>query len=233
MSDIERREIRYFFVSSLEKEIRTRIEGIEELLLVEYPNSVTETLYFTYGQKLSYVVPAGQLVRIRRYVSGLSETMELGHENVFLEVKINHSSDLNSKNRLVLPGATALSFLTKGMCIPSVSNALQSITHLPPLFPTIATQTERRHWIHKSGVRITFDKEIRTFAFLEGSLKGCHIGSLGEGKIEFKLPKSSQIDTSLVQRAGANEMCTHEDPAYLERRLRECFFQNIIERGKH
>lgn len=232
MNDIERHEFRYFFISSLEEEVQARIKMIKGLLLVEYPNPVTETVYFTHGRKASYTVPANQLVRIRKYVGELSETIELGYKDVFLEVKTNCTNSLNHKDRIILSGITALSILAKDIHDQSANNILQSIAHLPPLFPTVATQTKRQHWIHKNGIRITLDKKIRVFAFLDESLKGCHIGSLSEGKIEFKFPKSTQPDTSLTQIVTDNELCVQKDPVYLERRLKECFFQNMIKNSK-
>lgn len=233
MNDTERREFRYFFINSSEKEIRARVETIEGLFLVEYPNPITETVYFTHGQKAAYAVPPNSVVRIRRYVSELSETIELGCENVFLEVKTNHTDRLNRKDRIVLPGITALSVLVKDTRSQSVSNILQRIAYLPPLFPTVATQVQRRHWIHRNGVRITLDKEIRVFAFLCGSLKGHYIESLGEGKLELKFPKSISPNESLVHAVTVDSMCVQKEQDYFERRLRECFFQNITKSSKH
>lgn len=223
---MERCESRYFFESSSGEEIRACVETIKGLLLIEYPNPVTETVYFTFGKKTAYAVPANQLVRIRRYVSKLSEVIVFGHEDVFVEIKTDCANGLNHKDRFVLPGSLALSVLAKDVRIQSMGYISQGVTHLPPLFPTVATQVERQHWIHKSGMRITLDKEIRMFTFFDESLEGHYAESLGEGKIEFKSPKSLRPGDSLVRAIVTNKMCIQKEPAYLERRLKECFFQS-------
>ncbi|HHT9130102.1 MAG TPA: VTC domain-containing protein [Candidatus Brocadiaceae bacterium] len=230
MNRAERYERRYFFVNTLNKEVEMRIENVEGILRVEYPNPVTETIYFTHGQKMAYAMPSNQFVRIRRYMGSLSETMEFGSESIFFEVKTNHATGMNCKERISIAGDAILSVLAKETQNVSISNILQNISHLLPLFPTAATQAERQHWVHKSGIRITLDREIRMFVFPDGSLKGYFVKSLEEGKLEFKFPKSFQSDSPLVNIIVAvdNNICVQKDQGYLERRIRECFFQSMI-----
>lgn len=221
----KRRERSYFCASVDSKRIAGYIDALPMLTRVEFSNPVTETVYFTQGKQAKYATPHHTIVRIRKYSHDLSKSIEITSEEVFLELKTNHSETINTKRRILVPGTRVVALLSK---IESSDDAETSryLENLPPLFPTGAMQTVRSHWIHTSGMRITLDYNIRFFLFLKDRFVADLVKILNQGKIEFKYPKPGMEIVSAEDDVALNCKCSRQENEYLRRRAMECVLKS-------
>lgn len=227
MDGISRCEDRYFCASVDSEKTRGYIDSLPSLTRVRYPNPITETIYFTHGLRLHYQTPKGLMVRIRRYVPQATEVLEISSELVFLEVKTIQDGVANTKKRLLIPGVEGINLLARIEPTDRTKEIFPEITEIEPLVPTGATQTYRYHWVHTNGARITLDQDIRFFLFQDDPYKARLVESLGEAKLEFKLPKSNSENTDIKEQVVAGCGCTKREPNYLERRSKECLMKNM------
>lgn len=227
MNDLERHEHRYFCDVQDSSTVERILDSLGILARISYALPITETIYFTYGQKAKFETPTGLTVRLRRYAHILSDAMEISKDKVLLEIKRNdQATNLNTKERILVPGVEAVNALA-GM---EDRLGLRQRLGLPTdrqLLPTGATQSYRCHWIHQSGLRLTFDRDVRFFLFTE-DLHNARIATvLGEGKLEFKFPKANGRDENLEKKIVATCGCVKRTHDYLERRAKECIMEFI------
>lgn len=235
MNNLERIEHRYFCDSSLSNSVERTLNSLGTLTKISYPLPVTETIYFTYGAKAEHEAPTAFTVRLRRYASELSEVMEIARDILLLEIKRDdRASGVNIKEQISMPGVNAIMLLTGIDDRLALRQRLGTIADRR-LFPTGAMQSYRCHWIHPSGMRITLDKDVRFFLFSVGNLYVARrITNLGEGKLEFKFPKTSATyDRVLEQEIAAACGCAERIPGYLGRRARECLLTYTSKQNKH
>ena len=230
MNDLERHEHRYFCDVQSNDSVERTLDSLGVLTRIFYSLPITETIYFTYGQQGGYETPAGMVVRLRRYVAILSETIEVSEDSILLEIKRDdRTSSVNIKERVSVPGTDAMKALAgmedrlclrQKLGIPTGQNFL----------PTGATQSCRCHWMHQSGLRVTFDKDVRFFLFKEGFHIARMVASLGEGKLEFKFPKANGRNKILEGQIVSACRCIKRSQDYLERRARECITKYMNEK---
>lgn len=204
----KRRETRYFFSSNHLSEILISIRNIlgQELL---YPNSVTETIYFTLGRDADHAFPKGLRVRSRRYIEKLTRRIIIDDTPLFLEIKKEIQDGVNCKKRIETTGLGAVSMLKNGF------------DGLPKLVTYAATQSPRFHWLIGNSGRLTLDADIRLFGFdADGSLEADYVCDYSEGKLEFKLENEGNVSTELS--IVRNTKCENHDYTYLERKTRQC-----------
>ena len=233
MNDLERYESRYFCDSQLSNSVEGILDSLGVLTRIFYSLPITETIYFTHDQKEGYKFPDGMMVRLRRYVAILSETMEIFEDPILLEIKRDdRASGVNIKERVSVPGTDAIK------AIVGEENRLNlrqriSIPINQNLLPTIATQSYRCHWIHQSGLRVTLDKNVRFFLLKKGSYTARIVESLGEGKLEFKFPKDNRHNMILARQIVSACGCIKRPQDYLKRRAIECIMKYMDEKVGH
>lgn len=233
MNDLERHEHRYFCDSRSSDSAEKILDSLGVLTRIFYSLPITETVYFTYGQQGRYETPIGMVVRLRRYVATLSEAIEISDSTVLLEIKRDdRTSSVNIKERISVPGADAIKALAgmedrlglrQNLGIPADQNFL----------PTGAIQSYRCHWIHQSGLRVTFDKDVRFLLFKESLYIARMVSALGEGKLEFKFPKANGRNEALEEKIVAACGCVKRSQDYMERRARECIIKHMSKKVEH
>lgn len=233
MDDSERLECRYFCDSASSEFVEKTLDSIGALTKISYSLPITETVYFTYGERVKYETPAGLMIRLRRYAPELSDVMEITNDIVLLEVKKdNQASGVNVKERISMSGINAIKLLAETDDRLGLRRQL-GIAIDRQLLPTGSTQSYRCHWMHTSGLRITFDRDIIFFLFKEDLYLARAVAILGEGKLEFKFPKTNGRDNVFEQNIVAACGCARRTPGYLERRARECMLKHISKKDNH
>lgn len=227
MNDLERHEHRYFCDSRSNHSVERILDSLRVLTRIFYSLPITETVYFTFGQQGRYEVPAGLVVRLRRYATILSETIEVSEGSVLLEIKRDDRvTGVNAKERVSVPGMDAL----KAFAGMEDRLGLRQRLGIPTdqhLLPTGATQSYRCHWVHQSGMRVTFDRDVRFFLFRESLHVARMVSALGEGKLEFKFPKANGRDEALEEKIVVACECVKRPQDYLERRAKECIMKHM------
>ncbi len=232
MNDLERFEHRYFCDSSSSDSVEKTLNSFEILTRISYPLPVTETIYFTYGAKAGYEAPTGLTIRLRRYASELSDIMEITGDTFLLEIKTdNRASGISVKERISISGVDAIK-LFAGIDDRFSLRQRLGIGSNRQLLPTGAMQSYRCHWIHQSGLRLTFDKDIRFFLFKENLYVARMVATLGEAKLEFKFPKASECGSILEESIVAACGCTKRPPNYLGRKARGCVQMHMGKRAE-
>lgn len=194
MNDLERYEHRYFCDSRSSDSVERVLDSIGVLTRIFYSLPITETIYLTLGQQGKYEMPIGMMVRLRRYVAILSETIEVSESSVLLEIKReDRATGVNVKERVTVHGTAALKTLADVEDCFGLRQKLGIATD-QHLLPTGATQSYRCHWVHQSGIRVTLDRDVRFFLFKESLYVAQMVSTLGEGKLEFKFPKANGCD---------------------------------------
>jgi hypothetical protein len=223
MGNSFRLERRYYLPAGQEKSISSYLDTFPGLLKVVFPSPITQTVYFTQGRTTKYTVPTGKIIRVRKY-SDDKFILRLGNELVYLEIKTLNKW-WNSKERIALSGQQVFDFLS----MKDITQVIGNIFDILPMFPAVGTSTHRSHWVHQSGLRITLDDDIAFFTFTEECNEGYFSEMCNEGKIEFKFPKSdsNKLEVLLKNILIGLTDCVERDADYLERRLRQCFFQNL------
>jgi len=232
MNELERHEHRYFCDNRSSDSVEKTLDSLGVLTRIFYSLPITETIYFTFGQQGGYEMPTSMMVRLRRYVAILSETVEVSEGTVILEIKRDdRTSGINIKERVSVPGTDAVKALAgtedrlelrQKLGIPTIQNLLL----------TGATQSYRCHWMHQNGLRVTFDKDMRFFLFKEESHTARIVAGLGEGKLEFKFPKANGRNEILEGQIVSACGCIKRSQDYLERRARECIVKYMNEKGE-
>jgi hypothetical protein len=231
MNDSERYEHRYFCDSrQLSSSVERTLDSLGVLTRIFYSLPITETIYLTYGQQAGYETPTGMMVRLRRYMAILSETIEVSQDSILLEIKRDDkASGINSKERVSVYGTDAMKALAGTEDHLGLRQRL-GISTGQKLVPTGAMQSYRCHWVHQNGLRITFDKDVRFFLFKEGTYVARMVASLGEGKLEFKFPKGNGRNKILEEQIVSACGCTKRSQDHLERRARECITKYMDEK---
>lgn len=230
MNDLERHEHRYFCDNRSSDSVEKILDSLGVLTRIFYSLPITETIYFTYGQQGGYETPTGVVVRLRRYMAILSETINVSEDSILLEIKRDdRTSGVNIKERVSVPGTDAIKALAGTEDRLGLRQRLGIFTG-QNFLPTGATQSYRCHWVHQSGLRITFDKDVRFFLFKEGSYAARMVANLGEGKLEFKFPKANGRNKILEEQIVSACGCAKRSQDYLERRARECITKHMNEK---
>src|SRR3989338_626413 len=230
MNDLGRHEHRYFCDSRSSDSVEKILDSLGVLTRIFYSLPITETVYFTYGQQGRYETPTGMVVRLRRYTAILSEIIEVSEGAVLLEIKQDdRASGINIKERVSVPGTDAMKALAGTEDRLGLRQRL-GIHTAQNLLPTGATQSCRCHWVHQSGLRATFDKDVRFFLFKEGLHIARMVAILGEGKLEFKFPKANGCNKILEEQIVSACGCIKHSQDYLERRARECIMKHMNEK---
>lgn len=225
MNDLERHEHRYFCDSRSDDSVERILDSLGVLTRIFYALPITETVYFTSGRQGKYEAVVGMVVRLRRYATILSETIEVSENAVLLEIKRDdRATGVNIKEWVSVPGTDALKALAGMEDRLSLRQKL-GIPVDQHLLPTGATQSHRCHWLHQSGMRVTFDRDVRFFLFQEGLYIAQMVSTLGEGKLEFKFPKANGCDKDLEEKIVVACGCVNRPQDYLERRARECIMK--------
>ncbi len=107
-----RTEHRYFCSVASWKIVELRMDSMPGFTRISYLKPVTETIYFTLGEKAGYAMLPGLTVRLRRYVTSLSETMGFRSGPTRLELKReNQKTGINIKGRIEVDGLGVVQLL--------------------------------------------------------------------------------------------------------------------------
>lgn len=213
-------EHRFFFSLEDLKIIEKRLIRHPRLSLSRFVFPVTETIYFLFKETQKF--PRDFYIRMRRYIDNGDSKIFIDQKSLFsLEIKTKDEKGTSKvmKIRTSINGRSAIRILEH----PEKN---EMISELPALFPGVATQAERTHFVHNNcDLRITLDRNISFFGFSDmDRFHGYGTGTLREAKMEFKYEKADEI---MGMRAFKNEIfrgCQYhqETNLYLEKEVLKC-----------
>lgn len=223
METQDRMEHRFFFSQRDRKIIVNRLLTHPKLTLSRFVYPVTETVYFLFEK--THEFPDDFYVRMRRYVDSESKQIFIYRRSLFsLEIKTKDKGGTSKvmKIRTSINGRLAIKILAH----PEKNDIL---SELPVLFPGIATQARRIHFVHSDcDLRVTLDQNISFFGFSgKNYFHGYQMGLLKEGKIEFKNAGAGEIiDLNMFEDEILKDCRYHQESSlYLERKVLRCYSQ--------
>ena len=177
-----RTEEGYFFAPPAVDVVRLRLQELG-YRNIEFPFPYVQTIYFA---ELSGKTPQKGHVRLRRYSSKIGSTFNILGSDYYLEGKVSGGS----KERIVLPVDVPMEILVNPNSRDVIRGVLPNIHTLladaGPMFPVVATEWPREHYILDELNRATVDTELIYFGFLPGENVGHPMGTAEEHRIEFK-----------------------------------------------
>lgn len=185
---IARAEVGFFFNPLDTERVRQKLESLG-YNRSDYGNPYTQTVYFS--QK-SGRTPEGGYVRTRRYVdSPHSSLFEITPGSIWnLEGKISGGL----KERIVLPADIILQIMRGQACREVIKDSMPGtykiLSGAGNMFPVVATQWLREHYILDDQNRATIDLTLNYFAFVPGNTIGELMGQDSGGRIEWKTSNS-------------------------------------------
>lgn len=179
-----RAEVGFFFSGAELEKIRLAVKTLGYQKVV-FDNPFTQSIYF--AEQTGNTTPGGY-VRLRRYSqTPNNESFEVTPDSDwYLEGKISG----DPKERLLIPAKIALEIMISPSYREQAKNLIPAIYRLlsktGPMFPVVATQWQREHYVLNRSNRATIDTELTYYAFLPGTLNGTVMSHDTGCRIEWK-----------------------------------------------
>lgn len=179
-----RTEAGFFFSGAELEKVRLAIETLGYRRVI-FDSPFTQSIYFA---ERTGDTPPGGYVRLRRYSQtpadeGFSITPD---SNWYLEGKISGGL----KERILVPTEIALEIMTNPPDREQIKDVLptthQLLSRVGPMFPVVATQWQREHYVLHDSNRATIDSELTYYAFMPNTLSGVVMVHDAGCRIEWK-----------------------------------------------